>query len=71
MEHIKLLRSAAKAGFSNVRKATHGEGFDINVKIYEKLTPQQFEKIRSVYGDDGLARYIKTMEYRRLKNGNT
>lgn len=42
---------------------------DPQVARYESLQPGDFQTIQRVYGADNLARYVETMESRRLKQG--
>ena len=58
-------RHAAKSALNMSSRIT-GKA-DSTLSMYEKLRPAQFDIIAQVYGQDGLLRYIKTMEAKKMK----
>lgn len=46
-----------------------GRQTDDDLRLYESLSPEDFNAISRQYGADNTLEYIQTMEQRRLKGG--
>jgi hypothetical protein len=68
---INRLRSATKKAFGRGSSLTSASRKDSDLKLYQELDSTEFDIIGRVYGQEALLTYIKSMEARRLKNGNT
>lgn len=60
------VKKAAGVALNRTKQIT-GKPQDNSVDIYQKLRPEQFDIIAKVYGEDGLERYIKHMEAKRMR----
>lgn len=47
-----------------------GRQTDDDLRLYESLQPEDFNKISQQYGADNTLEYIQEMERRRLKGGS-
>lgn len=65
MKFDKIAEISGKA-FGRIDKVTNT---DTDLDIYQKLNTEAFEKIAQKYGADETEKYIKAMEFERLKNG--
>lgn len=67
---IGRVRSAAKGAFRR-NKHLIGGNKDNQLRIYDSMKPQDFNALAELYGGDGVIRYIRYMEAKRLSNGGS
>lgn len=63
VEHLKGIYS--RSADRLVGKLS-GKTSDPDIQLYEKMTPRAFDMIREKYGVEGLTRYIRHIEHKRL-----
>jgi hypothetical protein len=64
---VNMLRTATKSALGRTRKIMGGSrSEDTQLKIYNKLKPENFNQLAELYGGEGVIRYIKHMEALRL-----
>lgn len=66
-EVIERNKGAARRALDQTFRAM-GHSTDPDVRLYNRLTPQDFEQIAAQQGEDGLLEYITEMERRRLES---
>lgn len=70
-DSVNMLRNATKAALGRTKSIMgDSNGEDKQLKIYEKLRPQDFDQLANLYGGDGVLRYIRHMEAKRLAKTN-
>jgi hypothetical protein len=62
---IKELRRVAREAFRGVHRAS-GKPADDDVRLYESLSEEDFDRMSKMYGIDETLRYIRTMEFKRM-----
>jgi len=62
------ISKVAPNAFNTLDKAM-GRQTDGDLRLYESLSPEDFNAISRQYGADNTLEYIQTMEQRRLKGG--
>lgn len=65
-ERIAHLKAIFSKSMSSQRSKVLGKPADPDVELYEKMTPRHFDRIREQYGLEGLLRYIRHVEHKRL-----
>lgn len=68
MFDLSRQQAAVKKAFQRVAKVTNTEA-DPDLRIYNQLQPQDFTKLMTKYGEQGVIDYIKAMESKRIMGG--
>lgn len=68
---VNLLRTATKSALGRTRKIMGGSNSDDKqLKIYSRMRPQDFNQLAELYGGEGVLRYIRHMEAKRITSSN-
>lgn len=67
-EAVAQAKLAAREAARQARTVL-GQSNDPDLMVYNRMTPEKFERIRQEQGEAGLLDYIDAMERKRLKGG--
>jgi hypothetical protein len=62
------VEKAAGSAFDRTQKAFKVQR-DTTLELYDKLKEPDFDYIKDKYGMDGLVRYVREMEFKKLHGG--
>lgn len=63
-----LIDNAASSAFGKIDTYM---GNDVDLDLYNRLDDRGFQALTEVYGAGEVSKYIKTMEYKRMKQGGS
>ena len=66
---LSLLDTATDSAVGTLKGAV-GLPKDRDVEFYEKMSPEDFESVRTNLGMERLESFIRDMEQRRMRDGN-
>jgi hypothetical protein len=65
-QRLDRLKGIYSASADRMKSKLVGKSVDPDVQLYEKMTPAAFDAVREKYGVEGLTRYIRHIEHKRL-----
>jgi len=66
---LTKVTKATRTGMGRIRKMA-GQSGNADLRVYNRMKPIDFERLKNQYGSDTVASYIKDMELARLKEMN-